>query len=232
MRIHDSFTDNEISLEEEEQKKKRLFNRGVKLSWALFFLTFVFFVSWIIGHPRERLLVSNTNFFSEVFFFLNPHLFRKVFLEGHGLVWLQGAVSMGAFVFLLCYIVSLISFALIIACATWLFVISYYTSIKPFHYISCLSVFPIIGWLLINWFIFKLAVYQFQRKRKKTSKFDDDFLPEEFESDEALEELSPDKLATRPITVPFGKRNYDLYFKKGTRDYLQEFYDKLTSYIS
>lgn len=234
MRLHDSFSVEKAFLAEdaEKQKLKKMFRRAVKLSWILFFLTFILFIFWIIGHNKEHYLVSNSNLFSRVFFFLNPNIFKKVFLQGAGLTLLQNAVSWSSFMALLSYIVTFVSFVLIVAFALWLFVISFYISVKPFHFISCLSVFPVIGWLLINWFILKLVVYQIQQKRKRTSKFDNDFLPEKFESNDLLDDLNPSKLASRTVTSSFGKSHYDAYFKKSSKDYLQEFYEKLISYTS
>lgn len=209
----------------------RLFRRGCNLSYFLYLVSIVFFAAWLIGNSRESLLIIDSSSFSRIFFFLNPNLFREVISKGNGLSWISGAVDANSFIFLVCYIVALFSFLAIICCAMWLFLISYHTSLKFFHYFSCLSVFPIVSCFLLTWFMLKLVIYRTSKRFGKISKFDDDFEPETFdEPDHKLEEKF---LFSRPITSDFNYLHYKANYKKPKiHDSIKDLHKKISDYLS
>lgn len=91
-----------------------------------------------------------SDFFQRVFFFANAKLFFRIFWEGHLISDLGSATNPQSFISLVCYLFTFFSFVTIIVCCGWLFIISYFTLVRPFHYISCLGIFPIIGPVLIS----------------------------------------------------------------------------------
>lgn len=224
-----------IGDEEKTQKKSkyqydRLFKRGCNLSWCLYLLSILFFTAWVIGNSRESLLIRDSSSFSRIFFFLNPNLFNEIIFKGNALAWMSGAVNLNSFIFLACYIVALTSFVATICCAIWLFLISYNTSVKFFHYVSCFAVFPIFSWVFLTWWMLTFTIYKISKKRGKPSKFDSNFEPEKF--DEPRDLFDEKYLASRPITAPFDYSHYQNHYKKFKKqDSVQDWHKALNEYL-
>lgn len=204
----------------------RLFARGTKLCTIIFITWIFFFTSWVIASSKEYIIISNTTSYSKFFYFINPNIFKQYILGGNLVSWLFGAVTEESLLFIIFYLVSVISFAIIFISCFILFVISYHTSIKYFQYIACFGIFPVIGIFLITYFVVKLWIHQFDLKFRGASRYQKDFEPEIFEDPE-IAHLDEERAAKRPLTSQFTLAHYEKLYVVKKKDLISNIYEWL-----